>query len=74
MEPLADRYAPRSVLGKDAGRPGWYVPPDAIELVCPACTLEWGDGGLVHERSCLFGRVRPRKAQRTLRTPPQLTG
>jgi hypothetical protein len=36
------------------GRPpsGFYSPPDAIELACPACTLEYSSGGWQHSRSC----------------------
>jgi hypothetical protein len=33
---------------------GYYQPADSIELACPACTLQWRDGGWVHERSCLL--------------------
>jgi hypothetical protein len=37
---------------------GYYAPADAIELACPACTLEYRDGAFRHERSCLFRRAR----------------
>jgi hypothetical protein len=31
-----------------------YLSPDEIETECPACTLEWRDGGWHHDRACLF--------------------
>ena len=36
---------------------GFYRPPDPIERVCPACTLQYRDGGWQHDRACPFMRL-----------------
>jgi hypothetical protein len=33
---------------------GYYAEADPIELNCPACTLEWRDGGWRHDRACIL--------------------
>jgi hypothetical protein len=33
---------------------GFYRPADAIERVCPACTLAYRDGGWQHDRACIL--------------------
>jgi len=49
LDAVADAHAPQSVLGRAATPRVFYVPPDPIELACPACTLRWTRNGWTHD-------------------------
>jgi hypothetical protein len=53
-----DPHALPSMTDPHNREPARYAePPDPIEEACPACTLEWRDGGWRHERSCVMRRA-----------------
>lgn len=53
-DPVADRHAARSVLGRAGASSGYYHPPDPIETSCPACTLRWSGDGWTHDPGCMM--------------------
>jgi hypothetical protein len=56
--PPDDPHAPLAAREAATREPPRYaVPPDSIELACPACTLIW-DRGWHHDRACLFAGSR----------------
>jgi len=56
-----DRHTPLALRpAQERLPPRYYNEPDAIERVCPACTLEYAEGGWQHERSCVFARTASR--------------
>jgi hypothetical protein len=61
--PPDDPHAPLAAQDPHNREPARYrEPPDAIERICPACTLEYRDGGWHHDRGCIFAGHRAGRA------------